>query len=289
MANNVQRALAAGFDMIQVAKLLPDGYTPGGISGSIANGASATPRRMYGAKSANPQIPEPTVVTVTGDDTRLGIFTFDSDAAPSFPLSVAEMDQQISSNSQGSNIYTVGSYYDLNMVGVVNRDFPSMMTWFSTQGKASASNNASGFYNLVMPNTTMTYLGRNFEERGAAAFGWNVVVNPFDTLPWGTGNLDDSSAFGKKSAFMFEWVTNKRPQLLVIKDDTTTDTYQLDYVPWTDGNGNVRFIAWRNGVVVGQTGSTGAVSVSANKTVTLGAGLTGRTAGDTIFIFAEQA
>lgn len=288
--DNVQRAIAAGFDMAMVAKLLTDGYTPGGLTGTIANGASASPSRMYGVKSASPQLPTPDVVNVTGDDTRLGIFTFDSEESPNFDFTVGEMDMDIIAASQGTNIYTVGTYYDLSLEAPVGREFPDMLLWFVSQSKGrQPGNKGAGYHSLVMPKTTLTYLGRNFEERSAADFTWNVVVNPFDRLPWGGGPFDGSSAFGKQEGFMFEYVTNQRPQILVIKDNTSTNDYTMPYVPWTDGNGNVRFVAWRNGAVVGQTGSSGAVAVAADKSVTLGAGLTSRVAGDTIFIFAEQA
>lgn len=288
--DNIQRAIASGFDMGMVAKLLTDGHTPGGLTGTIANGASASPSRMYGVKSANPQLSTPDVVNVTGDDTRLGIFTFDSEESPSFDMSVGEMDMDIIAAVQGTNIYTIASYYDLSLMAPIGREFPDMLLWFVSQAKGrQPGNKGAGYHSLVMPKSTLTYLGRNFEERSEATFNWNVVVNPFDRMPWGGGPIGGSDTFGKAEAFMFEWVTNKRPQILVIKDDTSTNSYTMPYVPWTDGNSNVRFIAWRNGAIVGQTGSTGAVAVAADKTVTLGAGLTSRAAGDTIFIFAEQA
>ena len=171
--DNVNRAIAAGFDMAMVAKLLSDEYTPGGISGTIANGSSASPSRMYGAKSANPQLPAPTVVNVTGDDTRLGIFTFDSEESPNFDMTVAEMDMDIIAATQGTNVYTIGTYYDLNLIGPVGREFPDMLLWFVSQGKGRGpGNKGAGYYSLVMPKTTLTYLGRNFEERAAAAFSW---------------------------------------------------------------------------------------------------------------------
>jgi hypothetical protein len=100
--------------------------------------------------------------------------------------------------------------------------------------------------------------------------------------------LIGNNAFDKGEGVMFEWFTNKRPQFLSIVDDAVTNSFTLEHVPWTDGNGNVRFIAWRRGAVVGYTGSTGSVAVSVNKAVNL-TNLTGRSAGDKIFIFAEVA
>ena len=288
MPDNVRRLAAAGFDMAQVAKLMTDGYTPAGITGAIANGFSAALKRMYGGKAINVALPEPTVVTVTGDDTRLAVFSFDPENLPNFPLTVGEMDADIVNATQGTSIYNVGTYYDFSPIGPVGRDFADMTLLISSQAKSRVSGSkGAGFHNTWLPRVQMTYLGRNYEERGAATFTWQVQVDTFDTFPW--GGLIGNNAFGKDEAVMFEWFTNKRPQVLVIKDNTSTNSYQMPSVPWTDGNGNIRFIAWRNGVIVGNTGSTGAVAVAADKTVTLGADLTGRVAGDTIFIFAEVA
>lgn len=288
MPDNVRRWISAGEDMAMTSRLLTDGYTPGGISGAISNGSSAVLKRMYGVKTTPIALPEPTVVTVTGDDTRLGIFQFDSENLPSFALTAGEMDMDIIAASQGTNVYTIGSYYDLNLLGPTSREFRDMFLWLVSQAKSRVSGNkGAGFHNLIIPRCNMTYLGRNFEERAAATFNWQVAVDVFDTFPW--GGLIGNNAFGKDEGVMFEWFTNKRPQILVIKDDAVTNSYTMPFTPYTDGNGNVRFIAWRNGAVVGNTGSTGAVAVGSNKTVTLGAGLTGRSAGDTIFIFAEVA
>jgi hypothetical protein len=288
MPDNTRRWISAGEDMALTARLLTDGHTPAGITGSLANGNSAALKRMYGIKTTPIALPEPVVVTVTGDDTRLGIFQFDPESLPSFQLTAGEVDLDIVSNSQGTSIYTIGTYYDLNLLGPTHRDFNDMLLWVVSQAKSRVSGNkGTGFHSLVIPRCNMTYLGRNFEERTAATFTFQVTVDVFDTFPW--GGLIGNNAMNKNEGVMFEWFTNKRPQVLVIKDDTSTNSYQMEHAPWTDGNGNVRFIAWRNGVVVGSTGATAAVAVAANKTVTLGAGLTSRVAGDTIFIFAEVA
>lgn len=287
MPDNVRRWISAGEDMALVSRLLSDGYTPGGIAGAISQGQSAGPKRLYGVKTTAIALPEPTVVTVTGDDTRLGIFQFDSENLPSFALTAGEMDADIVAASQGSSVYTIGGYYDISLLGPTGRDFNDMLLWVVSQAKSRVSGNkGAGFHSLLVPRCTMTYLGRNFEERAAATFSWNVAVDVFDTFPW--GGLIGNNALGKDEGVMFELFTNKRPQYLSIVDDAATNSFTLDHVPWTDGNGNVRFIAWRNGVVVGSTANTALVSVAANKTVSL-TNLTGRTAGDKIFIFAEVA
>lgn len=288
MPDNVRRITAAGMDMAMVAAIAADGHTPSGLSGTIANGASSALKRMYGVKTAQPALPAPQIVNVTGDDTRLSIYSFDPESLPTFPLTAGEMDADIVAKTQGTNVYTVGTYYDLGFLGPIGRDFPDMFLWIISQAESRLTGNKGAtFHNQIIPRCDMTFLGRNFDERGAALWTWNVAVKTFDTFPW--GGLIGNNAAGKNEAVMFDFVTTKRPQVLVIKDDGVTNSYTLPSVPWVDGNSNVRFIAWRNGVVVGQTGSTSAVAVNVNKTITLGAGLTGRVAGDVIFIFAEVA
>jgi hypothetical protein len=287
MPDNVRRWISAGEDMALVGKLMTDGYTPAGITGSLSAGSSAALRRMYGVKTTPIALPEPTIVPVTGDDTRLGVFVFDSENLPTFTMTFGEADQDIIGATQGTSLYTVGTYYDIGLIGPTGRDFSDMMLWIAGQAKSRVSGNkGSGFHNLVIPRCNMTYLGRNFEERAAGTFSYQVAVDVFDTFPW--GGLLANNTFGKNEGVMFEWFTNKRPQVLVINDDAVENSYTLDHTPWTDGNGNVRFIAWRNGEVIGSTASTSLISVSANKTVSL-ASLTGRTSGDKIFIFAEVA
>lgn len=287
MPDNVRRWISAGADMALVGKLMTDGYTPAGIEGTIANGASEALRRMYGVKTTPIALPEPTIVTVTGDDTRLGVFIFDPENLPSFTMTFGEVDQEIVGAIQGTSPYTVGTYYDLALLGPTGRDFSDMLLWVVAQAKSRVSGNkGAGFHSLVIPRCQMTYLGRNFEERTAATFSYQVAVDVFDTFPW--GGLLANNTFGKEEGVMFEWFTNKRPQVLVIKDDTAENSYQMPHTPWTDNNGNVRFIAWRNGEVIGSTASTALISVASNKTVSL-ATLTGRNAGDKIFVFAEVA
>jgi hypothetical protein len=287
MPDNVRRWISAGEDMALVGKLMTDGYTPAGITGSLSAGSSAALRRMYGVKTTPIALPEPTIVPVTGDDTRLGVFVFDSENLPTFTMTFGEADQDIIGATQGTSLYTVGTYYDIGLIGPTGRDFSDMLIWIAGQAKSRVSGNkGSGFHNLVIPRCNMTYLGRNFEERAAGTFSYQVAVDVFDTFPW--GGLLANNTFGKNEGVMFEWFTNKRPQVLVINDDAAENSYTLDHIPWTDGNGNVRFIAWRNGEVIGSTASTSLISVSVNKTVSL-ASLTGRSSGDKIFIFAEVA
>jgi hypothetical protein len=287
MPDNVRRWISAGEDKAMVARLMTDGYTPAGITGTLAPGNSSGPKRMYGVKTTPIALPEPVVVTITGDDTRLGIFTFDPENLPSFTLTVGEVDQDIVNESQGTSVYTFGTYYDLNLMGPVSREFNDMLLWVVAQAKSRVSGSkGAGFHSLIVPRCQMTYLGRNFEERAAATFSFSVQTDVFDTFPW--GGLIGNNAFGKDEGGMFEFFTNHRPQFLQIIDDTSTNTYLLDHVPWVDGNSNVRFIAVRNGVVVAQTGASSPVTVAVNKTVDI-SGLTGRTSGDKIFIFAEMA
>jgi hypothetical protein len=273
--------------MALIAKLMTDGYTPAGITGTLAAGSSAAPKRAYGVKTTPIALPESTVVTVTGDDTRLGVFQFDSENLPTFTMTFGEVDQDIVGATQGTSLYRVATYYDFALLGPTGRDFSDMLIWVVSQAKSRVSGNkGTGFHSLIIPRCNMTYLGRNFEERAAATFSYQVTVDVFDTFPW--GGLLANNTFGKDEGVMFEWFTNKRPQALVIVDNTSTNSYTLDHTPWTDGNGNVRFIAWRNGVVIGSTANTTQISVAANKTVSL-ATLSGRTSGDKIFIFAEVA
>lgn len=287
MPDNVRRWISAGEDMALVGKLMTDGYSPAGIAGSIANGQSEALRRMYGVKTTPIALPEPTIVNVTGDDTRLGVFTFDSENAPTFTMTTGEVDQEIAGATQGTEVYTIGTYYDIGLLGPIGRDFPDMLLWVAGQAKSRVSGNkGAGFHNLVIPRCTMTYLGRPFEERSPGTFSWQVAVDPFDTFPW--GGLLANDTFGKSEGYMFEWFTNKRPQFMTIVDDENTNEYQLPHTPWTDGNGNVRFIAWRAGEVIGSTANTSLVSVASNKTVSI-ATLTGRNDGDKIYIFSEVA
>lgn len=288
MPDNSRRWISAGEDMAQVARLLTDGYTPGGIAGAISAGSYAGLKRMYGVKTTAIQLPEPEAVTITGDDTRLGVFMFDSPNLPTFEVTTGEVDQDIVGASQGTSLYTIGTYYDVGLMGPVGRDFNDMFLAITAQARSRVSGNkGAGFHSLIVPSCQMTYRGRNWEERAAATFSWSAQVNPFDRFPW--GGLLANNTFGKDEGLMFEFFTNKRPQFLTIVDNAVISSALLDYIPWTDGNGNVRFIAWRNGTVIGSTGNTTLISITAaTKTVNLGS-LTGRVSGDKIFIFAEVA
>ena len=71
--------IAAGNNFNFLGFIDSRGYLVGSTTSAPAAGAAGSPMiRVQGAKTAAPAVPEPEVVQVTGDDTLLGEFEFDS-------------------------------------------------------------------------------------------------------------------------------------------------------------------------------------------------------------------
>lgn len=271
MATNVKQFISAGFAMAQWART--DGPYPYGPTGVLAQGSGAELARLYGVKTADVSVPDPEVVTITGDDGTLGIFTFPSNELPSFILEVGQSDYTLASETQNTNVYTIGTYYDIQLQQPNDPQFNDVMLVFTSQAKSkeSGSDGESGWHHLIAPKAQMSYLGAAFNERGEKTFRYQVVINKFSRYPWGQ-NLN-INAEGTQSAAMFEWFTERRVAFFTYIQSGSGGSIVLDRTPLAAN----RVMAWRNGVNFVPSVNVG------TRTITLSGGV----AGDVVSGFYE--
>lgn len=266
---NIKNLIAAGFESGQIGFKDSNGEMAG-ITGTLSNGSVASMHTWAGVKTANVQIPDDTVEPITGDNTVLGTFTFPSNAARSFEFTVGQLDLDIVNKSQGTNIYTMASYYDTLLGDVLDRDYMDAVVWLRADAKIKDSGKeGSGYFNLVFPNAQATWLGTSLNEQAAMTQNFRLTINPFtrDLV----GRSLESNGYGKTEAHFLFWASERRMTLNTYKHDGAASSFVLSRVPYTDTNGKIRAGIFRtnpNGVN-GQEVTTSAAIAAATKTVTI--------------------
>lgn len=276
---NIKEFISAGFDQMQIARLDSNGY-PAGIAGSVAQGSTAYLRRFAGVKTAEVQIPETVVVSVTGDDGLLGTFQFESNEPRTFELTVGELDMTIATQIAGSSIYQVGSYYDFAPFDPQDPSFADCLLLLSSQAKSVVSGSrGAGYYHMLLPLAQLVYRGSNRTEQEAMTHTYTVTINRADKFPW--GNAFSTDNIGKDAATGLLWFSQNRMTLDSYRYNGSDTNYLLSRVPFTDGNSKIHVATWQS-TVGGTEGKdvTGLTTVvAATKTLTFSS-VTPKAAGD---------
>lgn len=283
---NIRDFIAAGFDSLQLAFLDSNGF-PAGIAGSVSQGSVASMQRFAGVKTAEIQLPETPIVSVTGDDGLLGTFQFQSNEPRSFALTLGEMNMNILNKSQGTSIYTVGSYYDMAAFDPENQSFVDCVLLASSQAKSMESGNrGAGYYHMLLLRSQLQWRGNNREEQTAIDFPWNVIMNRDDQLPWGTPVNTDT--FGKNGMTGALFFSQNRMTIDTYRYNGSDTTYLLSRVPFTDANDKIHVSTWYNraGGIEGKDVTGNTTIVAATKTLTF-SGVTPKAAGDYLISLVE--
>lgn len=264
---NIKRLISAGFRLGQIGFRDSNGFQ-GGITGSTAQGAVSPMYTWAGVKTANVQIPANTTVSVTGDDGVLGSFSFDSNEPRTFDITVGELDMNIANKAQGTNIYSVGTYYDMMLGDVLGGTLSDAVLIFTAEAKVTdTGKEGSGWYHIMFPNVSVKYLGTGLEEQSAVTQNFQLTVNPFSQTPWGLDLSADN--FGAEKAHFIFWGSERRMTLNTYRYDGSDTDYVVSRVPYTDDNSIIRLAGWRSDPA-GVTGTdiTSSLSVTAaTKTV----------------------
>ena len=275
MPTNVRDFTSAGFDMAQVAGLI-NSVIPGGLEGSVASDTTEYVQRFYGVKTANMQLPEANRVPVTGDDKLLSVFLFVSQDPVTFTLEVGQSYLDLVQEIQGTEIYTLGTYYDISVLSPGIVEFNDMLLVFTAQAKSKKSGSpGSGYHNLVLPLCNMTYRGRGLGEQEAATFSYDVVANPTDKFPWNQTVTEDN--VGTTSIVAFEFWTENRIAFATHNPAGASGSFVLERTP-TAAN---RVLVWDTST----GGLTSPTVTPATKTVSF----TGATAGQYLLVMQEYA
>lgn len=271
--SNIEKFISAGFDMAQYAVVDSSGYMKG-ITGTIAANGTAAMGRVFGAKTADVQVPEADRVPITGDNGLLGTFLFPSIEPISFNMEVGQSDFVLSAKAQGTNVYDIGPYYKWNMLAPSDPTFEDFMLLLTSNAQSKETGQqGSGYHHVFLGNVQLTYLGAAFNERAERTFSYSVVTNPFTAYPWGQSL--DANVEGTAEVQAMEFFSENRVAIQTYIDDGAAGTFTLDRTP-VDAQ---HVLAWRNGSSLSVTVNT------ATRAVTFSAG----TSGDVIVVLYEYA
>ncbi len=178
----------AGYDNFQYGQRASAGYFAGGSTKLTAanTGTSASMARYKGALSADITFPEPTLVNILGDDSRLAVFQFDGTESISFEMEMAVIDYTFIGVISGLTAVTEDGEV-MMPVGAVGLTRAGMILLFTSAAKSQDSGtlNTAGYNNLLLFNCEVTYLGAGRAHQAARSARFRVTANITDTLPDG--------------------------------------------------------------------------------------------------------
>jgi hypothetical protein len=187
------KSIAAGNTYAFMAFINENGFMVGSATTAPSAGAAGSPMiRITGIKTASPTVPEPEVVQVTGDDTLLGEFDFDSLTQRSFTIEVAVQDLEAEALLLGTNVETVGQI-KLGALDILNPAELNACLIIQSRAKKQDTGvvGQKGWNGVIIPIATVKPLGRDtFAERGPAVFRYFVTPQIASNNPWGVTILD---------------------------------------------------------------------------------------------------
>lgn len=185
--------IAAGNNYCYFGFIDNRGYLVGSATTAPAAGAAGSGMiRLQGIKVAAPTVPEPEVVQVTGDDTLLGEFSFDSIAQRAFIIEFAIQNLETEALLLGTNVETVGEIR-LGVIDII--DAATLNGCMILQSRAQKQNpgvvGQAGWTGIILPLVTAKPLGRaSFDERGPAVYRYQITPQIASNNPWGISILD---------------------------------------------------------------------------------------------------
>jgi hypothetical protein len=187
------KSIAAGNTYAFMAFIDSNGFMVGSATTAPSAGAAGSPMiRITGIKTASPTVPEPEVVQVTGDDTLLGEFDFDSLTQRSFTIEVAVQDLEAEALLLGTNVETVGEI-KVGALDILNAAELNACLIIQSRAKKQDAGavGQKGWNGVIIPIATVKPLGRDtFAERGPAVFRYFVTPQIAGNNPWGVTILD---------------------------------------------------------------------------------------------------
>lgn len=181
--------IAAGAQFTFLGFYDDNGFLTGGTPTAPSNGdTDGNPFvRLTGIKEASPTVGEPETEVITGDDTRLGEFDFDSIASRRFTADMAVFDLQQEATLLGTTVDTVGEM-KLGVMDIVDR--AELTACLILQGRTKkhdvATRGLKAWSGIIIPAATIIPLGRQaFSERAGAVYRLSITPQVASHRPWG--------------------------------------------------------------------------------------------------------
>ena len=231
MAAGPNRVIASGSKYNQIFFYDSNGRLTGSTTTAPSTGATGSPAyHIKGWKSGAPTINEPDAEVITGDDTKLGEFTYDSIDARQFTIDVAIRDLTLLSRLIGVNLETHG---EIRMTAIDTVDADIINVGFILQGPAkkydSGSVGVAAWEGIIVPLATARFMGRvSFTEREGAVYRFSVAPQTADKKPWGI-TIQDSNV-GSSGATYLPFSAENPIALHTFRGDNSTTAFTFQHV-----------------------------------------------------------
>lgn len=257
--------IAAGNNFAFMGFIDSSNYLIGSAPTAPASGAAGSPMiRLTGIKSAAPAVPEPEVVQVTGDDSLLGEFEFDSIAQRAFTVEFAVQDLETEALLLGTNVETLGEI----KVGALDiLSAPSLNVSLIIQSRAKKQNagvvGQAGWTGVIIPLATAKPLGRSsFDERGEAVYRYQITPQIASNNPWGITIL---SANAGTAGLRYRPFTSENPITMhAHTGNGVLQTFNVDYRPVSAAKTTI--VSNRSALVTSAVATTAPYSVTTTST-----------------------
>lgn len=226
------RVIASGSKFNQLFLLDSDGRLTGSTTSAPATGATGSPSlHLKGWKAGSPTVNEPESEVITGDDSRLGEFSYTSIAERRFTVDVAINDLAQSALLQGTNVETLGGI-KMGVLDII--DLTDVNCGLIIQSPAkkydSGSVGQAAWEGRIIPLATIQPLGRvDYNERSGAVYRLSVTPQTADRNPWGI-TIADANA-GTNGATYRDFTSDNPVALHTYRAPGGLATFSLQHVP----------------------------------------------------------
>ncbi len=186
---------------------------------------------IYGVKEAAPAVGTPEELIITGDDVRLGSFSFDSIEGRAFDITTAAFNLAQQAMLLGVNVETIGQML-VSPYDIIDR--VELNACLILQGRTKKQDigvkGAKAYSGVFIPLATIVPLGRDgFTERGAAAWRWNVTPQAAGNHIWGV-TLAEASA-GTSGATYLAFTSDYPIHIQVIEGNASQTAWTVQHRP----------------------------------------------------------
>lgn len=177
----------AGFDSLQWSYRSTSGYITGIANLTAANtDTGSNMGRVRGSLNANITLPQPTVVNILGDDTRIAVYQFDSTEPIVFEMELSVHDFTFLTGTHSVDAVTESAEVMLPF-GMTGATYNGLTLLFTSKAKSqvSATLNAAGYSHLLLFNCEVVDLGTPFAHQTGNNRRLRVTANTSTYLPDG--------------------------------------------------------------------------------------------------------
>lgn len=227
MADSV---IGAGFNYIYFGVVNSSGYLQGSTTAGAAAGASAGMKRLIGARTIPFALPEPEVITVTGDNEPKVSFQFPNAEIINGVFEMASRDLDFEALVAGVKVQTIGTLEQIP-IDPSGATSPTMMLLVQRKGKnvEAGSVGTTLWEHFTVLSADITPLLADVTERTFSPYRYAFNLSKRDRA--GTGATFTVVADGTIETTMVGTVGSYPIHYQAFQGDGATTAITLDYTP----------------------------------------------------------